>query len=86
MKRSERFKRGEQKLIAARVGITPQKLSDILRGRRKPSVEQAVKLSASCALLDYDISFWDWLNVLITRNKIIAYYANRRVMRYGTTT
>ena len=51
------MKHGEQKALAKKIGVSPQHLNCVLRGRKKPSPELAEKLEQN---LGVDRRSWFW--------------------------
>lgn len=70
----DKFPHGTLKEIAAKAGISPQLLSDILKSRRKAGADLAQKLVDAAKAHGCETSVFDWLNPDYTANPLFKEY------------
>jgi transcriptional regulator with XRE-family HTH domain len=64
--------RGDKTKLAEAIGISPQRLSNILSGRARATPEQALKLETEAIRLGYQVSRLDWIYSKETSNPLFA--------------
>ena len=65
-----KFDHGDLAKIAKNAGISPQRLTNYLKGRRTTPADVAEKLKDAAKEMGYETSVFDWIFIKETENKL----------------
>jgi len=70
--KTKQFPHGTAVKIARELGVSRQRMCDILGRRRTVSRERAETLATICTTMGFDVPWWDWYNNEATDNPLFT--------------